>query len=418
MENNINKLLHELASDPYNPIINLKLGYEYELEKQTAAAVSYYLRAAEFSTDTNVSYESLIRIGLCLGKADRRAYSEKGAFLNATQCNPNRPEAYFYLSQYEEYRKNWQEAYLYANIGYELCDYSYSDFILPHTFPGKLGNLFQKALCSWWMGLCDESRELFTDLNTNYQLQEPYKTLVENNLLRINSSHPLLTYTKSDVDKLKHKFESVELIEKNYSQAYQDMFVLTMLNGKKNGTYLEIGSADPFYGNNTALLETIYGWKGVSIDITESDVNKFNLVRTNKAMHMDGTKVNYSELIDLNINKKDIDYLQIDCDPPKITFDILLSIPFEKYRFAVITYEHDYYIDPTKSYRDKSRRYLTSMGYIPVVTNISPNEFSPYEDWWVHPELVSSEIIEKMKAIGPETKKADLYMFGEYNKTK
>ena len=34
----------------------------------------------------------------------------------------------------------------------------------------------------------------------------------------------------------------------------QDMFVLTVLNGKTNGTYLEIGSGDPFIGSNTALL--------------------------------------------------------------------------------------------------------------------------------------------------------------------
>ena len=168
MESNINKLLYDLVNDPYNPTINLKLGYKYETDNQTASALSYYLRSAEFSSDPNISYESLIRIGLCLGKAVKRGYSEKGAFLNATQCIPNRPEAYFYLSQYEEYRKNWQESYLYANIGHELCDYTYPDLILPHTFPGKLGTLFQKALCSWWIGLCDESRELFQKMLSEF----------------------------------------------------------------------------------------------------------------------------------------------------------------------------------------------------------------------------------------------------------
>jgi hypothetical protein len=415
MENNLQNLINDLVKNPYDAINNLKVANEYENLNQIASALSFYLRAAEFSTDPDIAYESLIRVAICIGKSKERPHSEKGAYLNATQCKLDRPEAYFYLSQYEEYRKNWQESYMYACIGLELCSKENKKFVFPHNYTGIECLLFQKALCCWWLGMCDESRKIYTDLNNNYQLQEPYKTLVQNNLLRINSSHPLLTYTKSNIDQLKHKFESVELIGKNYSQAYQDMFVLTMLNGKKNGTYLEIGSADPFYGNNTALLESVYGWKGISIDITEKDVNKFNSIRTNKAIHIDATKVNYSELIDTKINRKDIDYLQIDCDPPKTTFDILLSIPFERYRFAVITYEHDYYIDSTKSYRDKSRRYLISMGYIPVATNISPNEFSPYEDWWIHPDLVAPEIVEKMKAIGPETKKADLYMFGNYN---
>jgi hypothetical protein len=414
MENKLDTLLKELVNNPYDPLTNLYIANEYENQNQLASALSFYLRTAEFSSDKNITYESLIKVGQCIGKSGNRPYSEKGAYLNATQCIIDRPEAYFHLSQCEEHMKNWQESYMYANIGIELCSRNNNNFVLNNKYPGIAGLIFQKALSSWWLGLCEQSRELFTDLSNNYELIEPYNKLVENNLLRINNSHPLLKYTKSDIDKLTHKFNSVELIDNNYSQAYQDMFILTMLDGKKQGTYLEIGSADPFYGNNTALLETIYEWKGVSIDIKEDEVNKFNTARKNKAIVADATKINYNELLDTNYKTKDIDYLQIDCEPPKTTFDILLSIPLEKYRFAVITYEHDYYTDSTKTYRDKSRRYLISMGYIPVVTNISPNTYSPYEDWWVHPDLVSQEIINKMKAIGPETKKADKYMFGEF----
>ena len=45
-------------------------------------------------------------------------------------------------------------------------------------------------------------------------------------------------------------------IKANHSQAYQDLFVLTMLSGKKNGRYLEIGGNHPSEFNNTYLLET------------------------------------------------------------------------------------------------------------------------------------------------------------------
>ena len=63
-----------------------------------------------------------------------------------------------------------------------------------------------------------------------------------------------MIYDNSKFERLRTKFNGSEKIERNYSQCYQDMFVLTMLNNPTHGTYLEIGSADPYYGNNTALL--------------------------------------------------------------------------------------------------------------------------------------------------------------------
>ena len=55
-------------------------------------------------------------------------------------------------------------------------------------------------------------------------------------------------------DQLKRSFSGVETVERNYSQALQDIFVLTMLNGKQNGTYVEIGGAHPTNINNTFFL--------------------------------------------------------------------------------------------------------------------------------------------------------------------
>ena len=43
-------------------------------------------------------------------------------------------------------------------------------------------------------------------------------------------------------------------------QAEQDKFVLMMLNKKTNGFFLEIGSSDPIYVNNTFVLENSYNW--------------------------------------------------------------------------------------------------------------------------------------------------------------
>ena len=38
---------------------------------------------------------------------------------------------------------------------------------------------------------------------------------------------------------MRYPFAGIEQIEQNHSQSWQDIFVLTMLDGKRNGTYLE-----------------------------------------------------------------------------------------------------------------------------------------------------------------------------------
>lgn len=112
-------------------------------------------------------------------------------------------------------------------------------------------------------------------------------------------------------------------------------------------------------------------------------------------------------------NTDTIDYLQLDCEPPKTTFETLLQIPFDKYKFKIITYEHDYCVDFTKSYRDKSRKYLLSLGYELLVNNISANINSPFEDWWIHPDFLSRDIIDLMKSISEQTQQAEKYMLSQ-----
>ena len=49
----------------------------------------------------------------------------------------------------------------------------------------------------------------------------------------------------------------------------QDMFVLSMLDGKRNGVYVEIGADKPKIINNSYLLERKFGWRGVSFELDE-----------------------------------------------------------------------------------------------------------------------------------------------------
>jgi hypothetical protein len=223
------------------------------------------------------------------------------------------------------------------------------------------------------------------------------------------------TYFTSDKSKyLRYQFKNLERITQNCSQCYQDMFVLSCLDGKTNGTYLEIGSGDPFVSNNTAILEVVFNWKGVSLDINPDHVENFFNRRKNTIAEGDATQVDYDELFkEVNLGPH-FDYLQVDCEPPGISFAALKKIPLDKYTFSAITFEHDYYTNEDQYVRDESREYLQSHGYKLVVNNISVDDSHSFEDWWANPKFVSAEIISKMRMIDDTTKKAETYMLNQY----
>jgi len=199
--------------------------------------------------------------------------------------------------------------------------------------------------------------------------------------------HEPLTYLTL-VDKLKSPFIGLENIIKNYSQCYQDMFVLSCLNGKKNGTYLEIGAGDPFYGNNTALLSEL-GWKGVSLDVLPEAQQKWEELRPNDTFLLQNAlTTDYIQLCQTNGLPRYIDYLQLDIDPAYNTLQALKNIPLDVLEFGVITYEHDFYIDMDETCRKESRKILQDAGYVLIAANISPDKNSPYEDWYINPKYV------------------------------
>ena len=75
-------------------------------------------------------------------------------------------------------------------------------------------------------------------------------------------------YTKEKENELRYKFPGVELVShQNFSQCYQDMFVLCMTDGRPKGTFVEIGAGHPVISNNTALLESRFEWDGIGFEM-------------------------------------------------------------------------------------------------------------------------------------------------------
>lgn len=184
---------------------------------------------------------------------------------------------------------------------------------------------------------------------------------------------------------LRRQFDHSEKIDHNYAQSDQDIFVLSMLNGMHNGTYLEIGAGWPEHISNTALLERNFKWTGISIDYLEEHVRSWSAAdRT--LTKANALNINYTTLM------KDmppiIDYLSVDCDPGKISLAVLKKLPFDQYRFRIITFEHECYCEGPEV-KLASREFLISQGYQLVVSNVSHLGISvDYEDWWCHSDLV------------------------------
>lgn len=410
----VKEKLKQYALDPENPILNFELGLCYYSERHLASALNFFLRAAELTKDDELAYKCLIYCSNCLYNQGNRLHSTTGFILQAMALIPSRPEAWFLYLRILENKGEWQECYTFACNSLETCNFESAPFDLSE-YPGKHAILFIKSKTAFKLGRGQESRIILQGIVDNHWdgMSESYKVWIQEDIIRLGVGPSSVAVVKYDTSKLKNfkfPFNHIDRISSNFSQTYQDMFILSVLKGKESGTYLEIGAGDPFSNNNTALLES-FNWKGSSIEIDPQLVSNFNSHRKNLSYCFDATKVDYRKFIKERYQENIIDYLQVDCEPAKTTFEVLLSIPFDEFKFRVITYEHDYSIDMTRSYREKSRRYLKSLGYVLLVNDIGPTDWFSYEDWWIHPDLVDSDIIEKMKSFKSINNVEDYFLY-------
>lgn len=184
-EEGLLKLIYKYVEEPENPENNYALGLYYEKIGQTASALSYYLRTAERTKDDLLQYECLIRSSICFDKQGARNFTVKGLLQHALAMQPNRPEGYYLLSRfYEKENKDgsWQDCYTTASIGCKVSDKNPTPLRTSVDYPGYYALLFQKAMSAWWCGLCEESRDLFKKLYSDYDLDNNFKQSVINNL--------------------------------------------------------------------------------------------------------------------------------------------------------------------------------------------------------------------------------------------
>lgn len=184
----IQPLLMEYIQDPSDPVASMRLAQEYDSIGQYASAVSFYIRAAERSNDKTFQYAALIRASMCFDRLGTRGLSVRGLLNRAITLLPRRPEAHFLLARWFERERqveSWVNCYTISSMALDVCDFSVEPLAVSVDYPGRWGLLFEKAVSGWWVGLCDESRDIFEDLLRNHVMDPAHHQAVVNNLQRI-----------------------------------------------------------------------------------------------------------------------------------------------------------------------------------------------------------------------------------------
>jgi FkbM family methyltransferase len=164
----IENLVIDFSTDPFNPEKNFAIALEYEKLNQTASAVSFYLRAAEYGYETHpeIVYTSLLKMSQCFQRQGDRAATVHNNISQAITYLPERPEAYFLMSQFYELNQQPQNAYSFASMGLSITSgKSFKRLPAPTGYHGSFCLKLAKGINAFMIGRREESYELLLHLS-------------------------------------------------------------------------------------------------------------------------------------------------------------------------------------------------------------------------------------------------------------
>ena len=174
----------------------------------------------------------------------------------------------------------------------------------------------------------------------------------------------------------------LKIFDNSTSQFYQDLFVLSNLDYKRGGFFVEMGACDGVDISNTLVLEKYFGWDGILVEPSKfyhknlrknrscnidlrcvykisgekivfnstknpsiSTIDSFSSLDRFKLDRYGGEKysvetVSLNDLLKYHNAPKVIDYLSLDTEGSE--FEILKHFNFDDYNIKVITVEHNY----------------------------------------------------------------------------
>lgn len=203
------------------------------------------------------------------------------------------------------------------------------------------------------------------------------------------------------------------LLDRSRSQIRQDLFVLSTLNFKREGFFVEFGATNGVDLSNTWLLEREFGWTGILAEPARcwrealagnrrcridnrcvwarsgetlrfaegenadmSTIEQFSGAdhhgrHRRPAASYEVETISLADLLAAHGAPQEIDFLSIDTEGSE--YDILSSFDFDRWRFRVITCEHNF-----SPLRPKLQALLEAKGYRRVLDDVSQ-----FDDWYV-----------------------------------
>ncbi|PLK27933.1 methyltransferase [Novosphingobium sp. TH158] len=206
---------------------------------------------------------------------------------------------------------------------------------------------------------------------------------------------------------------ALEALPHSQAQLRQDLFALACTGFRRNGFFVEFGATDRKTLSNTWLLEKHFGWTGIlaepartwhsqltaersaRIDFdcvwsrsgeefrfteaaeaelsTISDFAGSDYHAHNRQSGQSYTvrTVSFNDLLERHAAPAMMDYLSIDTEGSEL--EILSSLDFDRFRFRVITCEHNYTAN-----RERIHSLLSAKGYVRKLEAVSD-----FDDWYV-----------------------------------
>ena len=201
------------------------------------------------------------------------------------------------------------------------------------------------------------------------------------------------------------------------SQLGQDLWVAKRSGGKRDGYFVDIGATDGIHINNTYLLESSYGWKGICIEPDPVAFSK--LARNRKALCSNAclwsvtgeslefilasefgaiaqvagrdfhagkrktfeaagktiqvTTTSLNDLLSQQNAPRSIDYISLDTEGSE--YEILRTFDFDRWKVALWTIEHNY-----TSQRARIYELMSAHGYRRVPAKFDDWYFLPTSD--------------------------------------
>jgi FkbM family methyltransferase len=224
--------------------------------------------------------------------------------------------------------------------------------------------------------------------------------------------HALLNLSETSCDAIPFLKYCARNMDKSHAQLFQDLFVLFLLNEKRDGYFVDFGATDGFHLSNTFLLENNYRWRGIVVEPARfwhrelarnrtclidhrcvwsksgeklqfnetaqakySTIEAFSKLDDNAEHREDGKRysvetISLRDLLRVHNAPRCIDYLSIDTEGSE--FPILDAFFPSRHEVHIITVEHNY-----TDKRSRIHDLLTSYGYKRLFEDLSM-----IDDWY------------------------------------